>query len=87
MSAHYNTRRNSQDALVCTGNTVVIPDGKFEASMRKFKNMVRDSGLLLELKERESYKKPTTARKEKLASAKSRDRKRLARDTIPKKLY
>jgi ribosomal protein S21 len=83
----YPRKPNNTDALVCQGNTVYIQDGKFEAGMRKFKNMVRDSGLLIELRERESYKKPTTRRKEALGAAKSRDRKRLAKDTMPKRLF
>jgi small subunit ribosomal protein S21 len=78
---------NSKDALVCTGSKVYVVDGKFEQAMRKFKNKVQDSGLLIELREREAYEKPTTKRKRALAQAKKRWQKKLAHDTIPKKLY
>lgn len=74
-------------AIHCTGSTVEVKDGRFEQAFRKFKNKVRDSGLLLELRNREAYIKPTTRRKIKMASAKSRLRKRLTDNSLPKKLY
>lgn len=77
----------NQETPPFEGNTVHVKDGKFEVALRKFKNKVRDSGLLLELKDRESYTKPTTRRKIKMAAAKSRNRKRIALDSMPKKLY
>jgi small subunit ribosomal protein S21 len=55
--------------------------------MRKFKKKVLESGLLRELKERETYEKPTTARKKAKAAAKNRWRKKLASESLPKKLY
>ena len=79
--------RNHNDALICEGNTVYVKDGKFEQAFRKFKNKVRDSGLLLELRDREAYVKPTTRRKMKMSAAKSRWNKKLASDSLPKKLY
>ena len=72
---------------IATGNKVEVRDGKFEQALRKFKNKVRDSGLLLELRDREAYEKPTTKRKKAMAAAKSRWAKKLSHDTMPKKLY
>ena len=46
-----------------------------------------ESGLLQELRDRETYEKPTTARKKKKAAAKNRHRKELAKQSLPKKLY
>ena len=80
--SHFTTAAN-----MCPGNTVYIQDGKFEAGLRKFKNKVQDSGLLLELKEREAYEKPTTARKKKAAQARKRWLKKVSNDILPKKLY
>jgi small subunit ribosomal protein S21 len=77
----------NNEAVICTGNTVEVRDGKFDQALRKFKNKVRDSGLLLDLRDREAYVKPTTRRKEKMAAAKSRHKKRLSSDTLPKKLF
>ena len=69
------------------GNSVIVKDGKVEQAIRKFKKKVMDSGLLQELRERETYEKPTTARKKKKAAAKNRHRKELAKQSLPKKLY
>ena len=44
------------------GNTVFVKDDNIEKALRKFKKKVQDSGLLLELRERETYEKPTTRR-------------------------
>jgi small subunit ribosomal protein S21 len=46
-----------------------------------------ESGLLQDLRDRETYEKPTTARKKKKAAAKNRYRKELAKQSLPKKLY
>ena len=69
------------------GNAVLVKDGNVEKALRKFKKKVADSGLLNELRERETYEKPTTARKKKKAAAKNRLRKQIASQTLPKKLY
>ena len=69
------------------GNSVLVKDGKVEQALRKFKKKVQESGLLQELRDRETYEKPTTARKKKKAAAKNRLRKQLASQTLPKKLY
>ena len=69
------------------GNSVLVKDGKVEQALRKFKKKVQESGLLQELRDRETYEKPTTARKKKKAAAKNRLRKQIASQTLPKKLY
>ena len=46
-----------------------------------------ESGLLDELRRRETYEKPTTERKRKKGSAQSRWRKKLRDQQLPKKLY
>jgi small subunit ribosomal protein S21 len=66
---------------------VLVKDGKVEQALRKFKKKVMESGLLQELRDRETYEKPTTARKKKKASARNRHRKELAKQSLPKKLY
>lgn len=77
----------NKDLVICKGNSVTVQDGQFEKAMRKFKKKVLESGLLRELKERETYEKPTTTRKKKKAAAKSRWRKKLSSDKLPEKLY
>ena len=69
------------------GNSVLIKDGNVEKALRKFKKKVQESGLLDELRERQTYEKPTTTRKRKKGAAKARWRKQLRSQQLPKKLY
>jgi small subunit ribosomal protein S21 len=69
------------------GNSVLVTDGNIEKALRKFKKKVQTSGLLNELRERECYVKPTTARKLKRSAARNRWRKQLADQKLPKKLF
>jgi small subunit ribosomal protein S21 len=69
------------------GNKVYVQDGRFEQALRKFKNKVQDSGLLDDLRDREAYEKPTTARKKAKAQAKKRWERKLQDESLPKKLF
>ena len=69
------------------GKTVIVNDGNVEKALRKFKKKVQDSGLLQELRDRETYEKPTTVRKRKKSAARNRWRKQLASQQLPKKLF
>ena len=69
------------------GNSVLVTDGNVEKALRKFKKKVQESGLLEELRSRETYEKPTTERKRKKGAAKARWRKKLRDQQLPKKLY
>ena len=51
------------------GRTVIVNDDRVEQALRKFKKKIAESGLLIELRERETYIKPTTRRKVKKAHA------------------
>mgnify|MGYP003344010761 CR=1 FL=1 len=73
--------------LKLQGNTVLIEDGNFERGMRRFKKKVQNSGLLQELRDRETYVKPTTRRKIRAAQARSRWRKYLSSQNLPTKSY
>ena len=66
---------------------VKVPDGNVEKALRKFKKKIQESGLLEELRERETYEKPTTERKRKKGAAAARWRKQLRSQQLPKKLY
>ncbi len=70
-----------------TGNRVVVVNDNVEKALRKFKKKVAESGLLQELREREHYEKPTTARKKAKGAARRRWKKRLADEQLPKKLF
>lgn len=69
------------------GNSVLVKDGNVEKALRKFKKKVQESGLLDELRSRETYEKPTTERKRKKGAARARLRKRIRDQQLPKKLY
>jgi small subunit ribosomal protein S21 len=67
--------------------SVVVRDGNVEKALRKFKKKIQESGLLNELRERETYEKPTAVRKRKKSVARNRWRKQLRNQQLPKKLY
>lgn len=79
MNKHFNP--------MVQGATVHVVDGKFEQALRKFKNKVQDSGLLLELREREGFTKPTAKRKKAAAQAKKRWQKKVASEQMLPKLF
>lgn len=62
-------------------------DGNVEKALRKLKKKIIESRLLVEVREREQYIKPTTARKIKRNAARARWRKHLASQQLPKQLY
>ncbi len=67
--------------------SVVVKDDNVERALRKFKKKIQESGLLDELRGRETYEKPTTERKRKKGAARARWRKQLRDQQLPKKLY
>jgi small subunit ribosomal protein S21 len=67
--------------------SVTVKDGNVEKALRKFKKKIQEQGLLIELKERETYEKPTTRRKRKKSVAKNRWQKQLRSQQLPKKLF
>ena len=69
------------------GRSVLVKDDNIEKALRKFKKKIAESGLLMELRARETYEKPTTTRKRQKAAAKNRWRKQVASQKLPKKLF
>lgn len=69
------------------GNLVIVTNDNVEKALRKFKKKVAESGLLQDLRERETYEKPTLRRKKAKAAAKRRWKKKLADEQLPKKLF
>jgi small subunit ribosomal protein S21 len=67
--------------------SVYVKDGNVEKALRKFKKKIQDQNLLVELRERETYEKPTSVRKRKKAAAKNRWQKQLRSQQLPKKLF
>jgi small subunit ribosomal protein S21 len=69
------------------GRSVLVQDGNVDRALRKFKKKIAASGLLNDLRDREHYVKPTTARKLKASAAKQRWRKKLREQELPRKMY
>lgn len=62
-------------------------DGNVDKALRKLKKKVAESQLLIELRERQQYTKPTTARKMKRNAARARWKKYLNSQKLPRQYY
>jgi small subunit ribosomal protein S21 len=69
------------------GRKVIVKDGNVEKALRKFKKKVSESGLLLELQQRETYTKPSVQKKIDRAMAKKRWKKYVAQQSLPPVKY
>ena len=70
------------------GTGITVKDGEnINQALRRFKRKIDDSGKLDDLRQKETYEKPTTARKRKKGAAKARWRKQLRDQQLPKKMY
>jgi small subunit ribosomal protein S21 len=67
--------------------TVKVYNDNFEKAMRKFKKQVANSGLLLEVKDRQHYEKPSIKRNKAKAAAKMRWKRYLREQATPRKQY
>ena len=54
---------------------VIVKDNKIEYALRKLKKKVKDSGMMIELREREFYTKPSVKKREMKKRAKINNRK------------
>jgi len=54
---------------------VTVKDNKIEYALRKLKKKVKDSGIIIELREREFYTKPSVKKREMRKRAKINNRK------------
>jgi small subunit ribosomal protein S21 len=64
------------------GRKVIVKDGNVEKALRKFKKKISESGLLLDLRERETYTKPSVQKKVAKAMARKRWLKQLAQQNF-----
>lgn len=70
------------------GTGITVRDNEnINQALRRFKRKIEDSGLLDDLRKKEFYEKPTTERKRKKGAAKARWRKKLEKESLPKKMY
>jgi len=66
---------------------VINNKDNFEATMRKFKKKVLESGRLQEYRERQEYEKPSIARKIAKGKAVSRWKKYIKSQELPTKMF
>jgi small subunit ribosomal protein S21 len=70
------------------GTGVTVRDNEnINQALRRFKRKVEDAGILDDLRKKEFYEKPTTARKRAKGAAKARWKKKLEKEQLPKKMY
>ena len=70
------------------GTGITVKDGEnINSALRRFKKKIEESGILDTLRAKEFYEKPTTERKRKKGAAKARWRKKLEKESLPKKMY
>lgn len=69
------------------GVSVIVKNDDVNRALKKLKNKVEEAGTLKTLQEKEFYEKPTTKRRRAKAAGKQRYKKKLERETLPKKLY
>lgn len=65
------------------GNKVIVVDGNFDFALRKFKKKIQNSGLMDDIRKKEFFEKPTSARKMKKAMAIKREKKRQSLELRP----
>jgi len=64
------------------GRKVIVKDGNVEKAIRKLKKKVAESGLLMDLQERQTYTKPSVRKKVAKAMARKRWLKQLAQQNF-----
>ena len=70
------------------GTGVTVKEGEnINSALRRFKRKIEEAGTLDTLRAKEFYEKPTTERKRKKGAAKARWRKKLEKESLPKKMY
>ena len=69
------------------GRTVQVRDGQVDKALRKLKKKVNNSNVLMDVRERQQFVKPSTKRKIAKSAAKKRWQKYLSQQQLPSKNY
>ena len=72
-------KRIVKDTFI-TGTKVEVKHNKIELAIKKFKNKVKDANIMLELRERQYYKKKSDEKREKKNLAQLRQKYRQERE-------
>ena len=67
------------------GKEVIVEYDNVDQALRKFKKKIQNSGLLDDIKKKEFFEKPTSARKIKKAMAVKREKKRQSLELRPQR--
>lgn len=78
-----NKRKWSKDNYTPgDGITVIVRNNDINAALRKFKKKVQEAGIIQEVKERQSYVKPSEKKRKAKAAGKARWLKKQAKEKI-----
>ncbi len=69
------------------GKKVIVQDDNVDKALRKLKKKVAESGLLMELQERQTYIKPSIRKKIAKSLAKRRWKKHIQSQKLPPRLF
>ena len=69
------------------GTSVEVKDSNVSVALRKLKKKIDDDNKLIDVVKNTAYEKPTEERKRKKGAAKARWIKKIAADSLPKKLF
>jgi small subunit ribosomal protein S21 len=69
------------------GTSVEVKDSNVSVALRKLKKKIDDDNKLIDVVKNNAYEKPTEERKRKKGAAKARWLKKIAADSLPKKLF
>lgn len=82
MSEYRNNRKSNEKI---TGRSVEVYNGNVEQALRKLKKKVAESEVLMIVREKETFTKPSIKRKIARAVAKKRWQKHVQKSSLPKK--
>ena len=71
---YYKKPKKKNDII--TGTQVEVFNNNIELAIKKFKRKIKDSGLMVELRDRQYYEKPSNQRRRKKGLAKLRNKYR-----------
>ena len=74
----FKKKRRPKDNSV--GLSVKVYDNNIEEALRRFKRKVKDSNLMVDIKEKQYYQKPSDVRREKKSKAILREKYRIIKE-------
>ena len=74
-----NMKKKKRDNKL-QGLRVDVRYNNVEFALKKFKRIIKNSGIMMELKERQYYKKKSTRKRERINTAKARNKYQMMKD-------